>query len=175
MGLRSLPTCGLFLNSTWFRIPLSRPWCDHRALREKRRWGSLPRDRSPFRPNRIGMSVVKFLELKVLKDSIEVIVSGVDLVDGTPILDIKPYVPYSDSITATSPFEEAPEFKNVRWECEKVPEWELIEKVIALDPRPGHDKDQGQEFGVSLAGWNVRFKFLEEDFVILSVKPIFQA
>lgn len=123
--------------------------------------------RSPHRPNRLGLSVVKFDRLEILDREVVLWVKGVDLVSGTPVFDIKPYVPYVDSVNARSPFDERPVFYPVKWECEKVKEWELIEKVIALDPRPGQDKESGEEYGVSIAGWNVRFKFAVDHFEIL--------
>lgn len=125
--------------------------------------------RTPHRPNRLGLSVVKFDRLEFLDREVVLWVKGVDLVNGTPIFDIKPYVPYVDRVEASSPFDERPVFYPVEWECEKVKESELIEKVISLDPRPGQDKDSGEEFGVSIAGWNVRFRW-EDGFKILSVK-----
>lgn len=126
--------------------------------------------RSPHRPNRLGLSVVKFDRLEILDREVVLWVKGVDLVNGTPIFDIKPYVSYVDSVDAKSPFDERPVSYPVKWECEKVQESELIEKVIALDPRPGQDKESGEEFGVSIAGWNVRFKFRNNEFIITSIK-----
>ena len=123
--------------------------------------------RTPHRPNRIGMSLVKFEKLEVCEKEIVLTVSGVDLVDGTPILDIKPYVPYADTAVARSPFEK-PEKFNVIWKCEAPQERELIENVIALDPRPGQDKDSGEEYGISIAGYNVRFRYLVGNFEIIS-------
>src|SRR5690606_32248607 len=95
--------------------------------------------RSPHRPNRLGLSVVEFQNLEVTSSEIILHVKGVDLVSGTPILDIKPYVPYADKIDhAQAPnFNEAPEKKAVIWQCEKPFHAGLIEEVIALDPRPG--------------------------------------
>lgn len=123
--------------------------------------------RSPHRPNRLGLSVVKFEKIEYLENEIRLEVSGVDLVDGTPIFDIKPYVPYSDRIDADSPFEKQNTYA-VKWNCEKIPAASLIEKVIALDPRPQHDNDSQDEYGVSIAGYNVRFKFLITHFEIVS-------
>jgi tRNA-Thr(GGU) m(6)t(6)A37 methyltransferase TsaA len=124
--------------------------------------------RSPHRPNRLGLSVVEFDRLEILKDEIILWVKGVDLVSGTPIFDIKPYVPYVDQISARSPFIESPQFQKVIWACEKVSESVLIEKVIALDPRPAQDKDSLDDYGVSIAGYNVRFRFLRDHFEIIS-------
>jgi tRNA-Thr(GGU) m(6)t(6)A37 methyltransferase TsaA len=124
--------------------------------------------RSPHRPNRLGLSVVKFESFKVLENVIELEVTGVDLVNGTPIYDIKPYVPYSDAIKAFSPFTSPDESYPVVWDCARPGAASLIEKVISLDPRPGHDRESSEEFGVAIAGHNIRFKFLLDHFVIVS-------
>jgi tRNA-Thr(GGU) m(6)t(6)A37 methyltransferase TsaA len=126
--------------------------------------------RSPHRPNRLGLSLVKFEKLEVL-DDIKLWVSGVDLVSGTPIFDIKPYLPYADHITAQTPFE-MPKTLPVTWQCEAPKEKVLIEKVIALDPRPSFDKASSEEFGVSIAGLNVRFKFLLDHFEVIEVTAL---
>jgi hypothetical protein len=96
-------------------------------------------------------------------------VDGVDLVSGTPILDIKPYIAYSDSIieAKSGVFHQSPDFKKVRWiQAQNLDSniKTLIEKVIALDPRPSFDQDQ--TFGVSVAGYNVRFHAEGDEFVI---------
>lgn len=128
--------------------------------------------RSPHRPNRLGMSVVEFDSLTVKENEIVLKVRGVDLVDGTPILDIKPYVPYTDSIvSAKSPFTEAPVFLPVKWLCDPV-EKELVEKVIGVDPRPAQDKASTEEFALSLADYNIRFRFAGTHFEILSAEKI---
>ncbi len=127
--------------------------------------------RSPHRPNRLGLSVVKFEKIEYLDNEIRLEVSGVDLVDGTPIFDIKPYVPYADQIDALGPFEKQKTIE-VKWSCEKVSENVLIEKIIALDPRPQHDKNSTEEYGVSIAGFNIRFKFLVTHFEIVSAVRI---
>lgn len=124
--------------------------------------------RTPHRPNRLGLSVVNFHSLETSGENIVLNVRGVDLVNGTPIYDIKPYVPYVDSIEAKSPFEEKPVFHKVKWLCDKVPESSLIEKVIALDPRPGQDKEVSEEYGVSIGGYNIRFRFSVDTFEIIS-------
>jgi tRNA (adenine37-N6)-methyltransferase len=136
----------------------------------KEKWGVFA-TRSPHRPNRLGLSVVKFDRLEITSDEVIVWVRGVDLVSGTPIFDIKPYLPYSDSLPSAraTNFEGPPAVRPVMWKCDKPQQWELIEKVIALDPRPAHDREETQEFGVSLAGQNVRFKLEGDAFLILSV------
>jgi tRNA-Thr(GGU) m(6)t(6)A37 methyltransferase TsaA len=129
--------------------------------------------RSPHRPNRLGLSVVKFEKLEERGDSIHLFVSGVDLVDGTPILDIKPYIPYADSVNAKAPlFENAPEKLKVIWKCDPPKEKKLIEDVIALDPRPGHQRDEAADYGVTVAGFNIRFRKVEEHFEIFMIEFI---
>jgi tRNA-Thr(GGU) m(6)t(6)A37 methyltransferase TsaA len=126
--------------------------------------------RSPHRPNRLGLSVVKFEKLEVKESEIILWVSGVDLVSGTPIYDIKPYVPYVDRVSASSsqdfPFAPAP--LEVLWRCERPSDHLLIEKVLALDPRPGHLRN-AEEFGVSIDGKNIKFKEEQGRLVVLMV------
>ncbi len=127
--------------------------------------------RSPHRPNRLGLSVVKFEKIEERGDGIHLFVSGVDLVDGTPILDIKPYIPYADRVEAKADlFPNAPEKYQVVWKCEAPLEKKLIEETIALDPRPGHQKDEAAEYGVTIAGFNVRFRKAEEHFEIFMIE-----
>ncbi len=124
--------------------------------------------RTPHRPNRLGLSLVEFDRLENQGTEVVLWVKGVDLVDGTPIYDIKPYVPYVDAIESATPFNDKPKFYEVLWKCERTPESDLIEKVIGLDPRPPQDKDSSDEYGVLISGQNVRFKFLIDHFEIIS-------
>lgn len=123
--------------------------------------------RSPFRPNPLGLSVVKLEQ--VLPDAPEgptLIVSGLDLVDGTPILDIKPYVAYADSPAgAVCGF--APDAPAARLAVGFPPGLRekldtafvaLVSETLALDPRPAFHDDPAREYGVILAGRNVRFR-----------------
>jgi tRNA-Thr(GGU) m(6)t(6)A37 methyltransferase TsaA len=126
--------------------------------------------RSPFRPNPIGLSVVKLERVELDSPEGPVLhVSGVDLVDGTPVLDIKPYVAYSDALPeARSGFAGAPpeallsvEFApglRERLESESPGLAVLIGEVLAADPRPAFHDDPIREYGVLLEGRNVRFR-----------------
>ena len=126
--------------------------------------------RSPHRPNRLGLSVVRFLKLEERNNSIHLFVGGVDLVDGTPILDIKPYIPYADSVTdARAEQFQVPAKSTVLWKCAPPPERRLIEEIIALDPRPGHQKDENSTYGVTINRLNVRFQKSQDGFEILEV------
>src|SRR5207237_1292373 len=90
--------------------------------------------RSPHRPNRLGLSVVKFMKLEERAGNIHLFVRGVDLVNETPIFDIKPYIPYADVIEAKAPlFDSPPERSEVIWKCDPPAIRKLIEETIALD------------------------------------------
>lgn len=124
--------------------------------------------RSPHRPNRIGMSVVKFEKIEVTMSEVVLTVSGVDLLDGTPILDIKPYLPYADVVSeATAHKIEIPARLKIEWECERPLDYSLIEECLSVDHRPLSKKDDGHEFGVTLGEMNIRFKVIEDKVIII--------
>lgn len=122
--------------------------------------------RSPFRPNPIALSAVALAGIEETKEYGTVLrVRGADLADGTPILDIKPYLPYADCRPeATGGFASAPAGETLRVEfppelLEKVPpeRWEALRAVLALDPRPRYQEDPGRVYGFGFAGLEVRF------------------
>ncbi len=157
--------------------------------------------RSPFRPNNIGMSVVKIEQILLptsmlgeetdakfnpngdlirykssLPDGPQIIVSGVDLMSGTPIYDIKPYMPYSDSIPdAASGFtstagdlklelansEEYHDFALAAGLDEEM-EAELV-GILRNDPRPQYQRNPERVYGLTYGGHNVRFQIDEEN------------
>jgi len=122
--------------------------------------------RSPFRPNPIGLSCVKLEKIDFeCENAPRLYVSGADMVDGTPIYDIKPYLPHADCIPeATGGFAapltayalkvEIPE--NVAFDRKD----ELI-RILEQDPRPSYHNDD-REYGMSFAGYTVRF-FVKDD------------
>lgn len=119
--------------------------------------------RSPFRPNRLTLSVVKLDRVEIEGEHAPRLhVSGVDLVDGTPIFDIKPYIRYADSIPeARSGFAgDAPAQMPVRWECEsEVPDEVrlIIDQSLALQPQPAYHDQPEREYATEIAGWRVRW------------------
>lgn len=130
--------------------------------------------RSTFRPNSLGLSVVK-LESIELQQGVKLHLSGVDLVDGTPIVDIKPYLPWADSLPdATASWApEPPPLLSVVFDATAEQQlahhtegvWlrQLITEVLAQDPRPAYQKNDPQRvYGVKLAGCNVRFCFPDQ-------------
>ena len=127
--------------------------------------------RSPFRPNNIGISAVKIEKIELSGERGPLIrVSGADLMDGTPILDIKPYIPRWDSFPdAKSGFsgeaKKAP--LTVKWEegakdlyrdilTEEA--FRALVKVLEEDPRPAYQDDPGRIYGFAYAGLEVRFR-----------------
>ena len=126
--------------------------------------------RSPFRPNPIGLSCVKLVKIVMEgEDAPKLIVSGADLMDGTPIYDIKPYLPYADAVLqARGGFGE--EHKEDRIEV-IFPE-ELLNRfpkekrkavlaTLAQDPRAAYHKQPDYVYGMAFAGWDVRFTVRE--------------
>ena len=123
--------------------------------------------RSPFRPNAIGLSCVELDKVEYDRQLGPVIwVRGVDLMDGTPIFDIKPYIAYADSRPdAVGGWTDAAERKYLTVECGE----ELINRlssqqqkallaVLANDPRPRYQDDPQRIYGLAFAGWNVKFR-----------------
>lgn len=122
--------------------------------------------RSPFRPNPIGLSSVRLLEVeREGPQGPSLVVAGADLMDGTPIFDIKPYLPYTDSHPKalagfTAPLEEVPlEVVFPQMLLERVPEAHrgALQAVLARDPRPSYQDDPERVYGMAFAGCNVRF------------------
>ena len=133
--------------------------------------------RSPFRPNAIGLSCVK-LESVQHEDGFGdvLIVSGADLMDGTPIYDIKPYLPYADAHPealggfAPSP-KETIEVKSPPELLQKLPEGqrEALLGVLAQDPRPQYQNDPERVYGMSFGGWDVKFRVKDGVLTVLSL------
>lgn len=123
--------------------------------------------RAPFRPNRLTLSVVKLDRVELDGDKApRLFVSGVDLVDGTPIFDIKPYVRYADAIVdAHSGFADTtPTRVPVIWECAEPPAEVkiIIDESLALQPQPSYHEDNEREYVTEIAGWRVRWVALED-------------
>ena len=122
--------------------------------------------RSPFRPNPIGLSLVELKGMELdSPDGPVLYVGGADLMNGTPILDIKPYLPYVESIPdAKGGFTDNDEFSDLDVEIpaelmELVPEGkrEALRGVLAQDPRPHYQDDPDRVYGMSFGGMEVKF------------------
>lgn len=123
--------------------------------------------RSPFRPNPIGLSCVKLEGVEVTAEKGTVLhVSGADLMDGTPIFDIKPYVPYADAhpeassgFTAALPDATLNVVFPDEWRYLFTAEQQAaIIGILERDPRPHYHDDPDRVYGMTFAGYNVRFR-----------------
>ena len=133
--------------------------------------------RSPFRPNALGLSCVKLLGLEETGEGTVLRIGGADLMDGTPIFDIKPYIPYADAhpealsgfapdAGATLEVEIPPELE------EKVPEEKrtALRGILANDPRPRYQHDPERLYGLDFAGQNIKFTVAGERLTVKEVK-----
>ena len=136
--------------------------------------------RSPFRPNNLGLSCVRLLEVEHTKELGTVLhVGGADLMDGTPIFDIKPYIPYGDCHTdATGGFtDRAGEFlldvDFPRELLEKLPpdKREAAKAVLSHDPRPSYQRNEDRIYGMTFAGQDIRFTVREDTLTVTEVTP----
>ena len=122
--------------------------------------------RSPFRPNNLGLSCVKLEGIEETENHGTVLcVSGADLMDGTEIIDIKPYIPYADCHTdATGGFSKDSTAPGLSVECPSemlsvLPEEKrkALIRVLELDPRPAYQNDENRIYGFGFAGFEIKF------------------
>lgn len=135
--------------------------------------------RSPFRPNPLGLSCVELESIEIdAQDGPVIIVRGADLMDGTPIYDIKPYIRYADS----RPHAMCGYVENLKERNLKVvipPEMTAgitdksmmpaLVETLQLDPRPSYHDDPERVYGLSFAGYNVRFKVSDNVLEVISL------
>lgn len=133
--------------------------------------------RSPFRPNPIGLSCVKLDSIEYSTPEGPVLhVSGIDLMSGTPIFDIKPYIPYADcQPTATDGFTGTIAYRKLEVTIDpklvrgmKPDTLKSLTDVLAEDPRPHYQNDPTREYGLDFAGYNVRFTVSANDTVTVT-------
>ena len=134
--------------------------------------------RSPFRPNPIGLSCVKLLKVEQDEALGPVLtVAGADLMDGTPIYDIKPYIPYADCHQeATGGFTTNVEMKPLTVDfpaelLEKVPQKnrEALIGVLEQDPRPRYQNDPNRVYGLSFAGMEIKFTVSDQTLSVVEL------
>lgn len=124
--------------------------------------------RSPFRPNPIGLTSVQLLRIEETSDNgLVLVVSGADLMDGTPIYDIKPYLTFSDSHPqAKSGFAEATQDYRLEVEIDsellaqamrKGCPWNAIHEILCQDPRPAYQNDPERIYHLDYANWKIDF------------------
>ncbi len=135
--------------------------------------------RSPFRPNSLGLSCVKLEEVRLTEEGCSLLVSGADLLDGTPIFDVKPYLPFADCVeraTAGYAGERVEHCLKVVFPDEllrKIPQDKqagLIE-CLSDDPRPSYQED-GREYGMRFGEFEIRFAVAGE---VLTVNEVTKA
>ena len=134
--------------------------------------------RSPFRPNPIGLSSVRLEGVELTGPEGPVLkVRGADLMDGTPILDIKPYIPYGDCHPdALGGFASAPAKETLQVTIpEDLPlppaQREALRGVLALDPRPHYQDDPSRVYGFLFAGLNVQFTVDGDHLTVTGISP----
>ncbi len=137
--------------------------------------------RSPFRPNPIGLSSVRLLGIeKTDKLGCVLRVSGADLLDGTPIYDIKPYLPYVDSHPdATNGFalsekegQLTVDFSEEMLSAIPQEKHKAVIAVLAQDPRPAYQNEPDRIYGIEFAGFNIRFTVKEDKLTVVETKKI---
>lgn len=134
--------------------------------------------RSPNRPNPIGLSCVRLERVEMHKAYGPVLhVLGADLMDGTEILDIKPYIPYADAhLEATGGFAEHSPGADLTVEISdvllaKIPadRQDALLQVLSLDPRPAYHEDEERVYGMPFAGMDIRFRVKEDVLVVCEI------
>ena len=134
--------------------------------------------RSPFRPNSLGLSSVRFLGLEVTEEYGTVIhVAGADLMDGTPIFDIKPYIPYGDSHPdASGGFTDTAGDFLLKVEFPEALLHQLPESkrdaaigVLSHDPRPSYQRSPTRVYGLPFAGFDIRFRVEENTLTVIDL------
>ena len=128
--------------------------------------------RSPFRPNNLGLSCVKIEDIKKGK----IIVSGADLMNGTPIYDIKPYIPYSDAHPeASGGFTDKTEFHTLKVKADETiikalgEKWTVLKTVLENDPRPAYQNDSERVYGFSFSHREIKFKVVGDTLTVLEI------
>ena len=133
--------------------------------------------RSPFRPNSIGLTCVKLERFYIdEKDGPVLIVSGADMQDGTPIFDIKPYIPYADSYPdAAGGFTDKREKKTLAVAYNApIPDGmtelqrEALDEALKNDPRPAYQSDPDRVYGMAYGRWDVRFNVRGDTLTVVS-------
>ena len=141
--------------------------------------------RSMYRPSQIGLSVVQLLEIKKVKNELRLYIQGADILDGTPIVDIKPYLAYADAIPdALSGYApDAPQILQVVWSEEaSIQKQKLLndkvctelilielEQLLAQNPKPAYHDDTQRVYGLSFSNLNVKFQISEQSVKIVDM------
>ena len=134
--------------------------------------------RSPFRPNNLGLSCVRLLGLEQTSNCGTVLhVAGADLMDGTPIFDIKPYIPYSDAHSDASggftdhagDFLLDVDFPGLLLKQLPEDKRQAAIGVLSHDPRPSYQRDPDRVYGLPFAGFDIRFQVTGQTLTVLEI------
>ena len=137
--------------------------------------------RSPFRPNNLGLSCVKLLGVEHTQEHGTVLhVGGADLMDGTPIFDIKPYIPYADAHPkAVGGFTDSADqfLLSVDFPAEllqKLPDekQQAAIDVLSHDPRPSYQRDPDRIYGLNFGGFDIHFQVVENQLTVTEVNKL---
>ena len=143
--------------------------------------------RSSFRPNPLAMSCVKIEKINLTGEGApSITVSGADLMDGTPIVDIKPYLPYADSVPeATGGFAEAVRFKKLEVDCADgifapgsdaaafpEPKKAALVELLSEDPRPAYQRSADRIYGIRFAGFEIKFQVQGDHLTVVAILPL---
>lgn len=137
--------------------------------------------RSPFRPNNLGLSCVKLLGVEQTREfGVILHVGGADLMDGTPIFDVKPYIPYSDCHPeATGGFTESADafllqvdFPSKLLDQLPVEKRDAAIGVLSHDPRPSYQRKPGRIYGLTFAGYDIRFTVEETILTVIDISKV---
>ena len=135
--------------------------------------------RSPFRPNSIGLSCVMLEHITQRDGHIILKVSGIDLMDGTPIYDIKPYIPVADCHPEAAEGYTAEtrqhllevQFPESLLALLPAQHHEAVTAILAQDPRPGYSDDPERIYGILYAGYDIRFRVCGPLLTVCEVAP----
>lgn len=135
--------------------------------------------RSPFRPNSLGLSVVRLEKVEKTKtDGIVLVVSGVDILDNTPVYDIKPYLPYADAISDAfgsygdemSGYSLDVEFPEEYLRLIPKEKRDAVISCLAEDPRPSYQEDGERTYSMYFAEFDIRFKVKENKLTVVGIE-----
>lgn len=134
--------------------------------------------RSPFRPNGIGLSVVRLISVEKTDEGVCLTVGGADLLNGTPILDVKPYLPHADCIEgAIGGYADGVSEKRlcVRFEKgvqEKIPAEKLagLTDCLSEDPRPSYQDEPTRIYGMAFGEYDVKFRVEDGILTVLDIQ-----
>lgn len=133
--------------------------------------------RAPFRPNNLGLSCVKLVGFEKAVNGFDLIVEGADLMNGTPIYDIKPYIPYTDCINdAAGGFAEKHKEHALNVEISenlinRIPtkKQQMLLDILKDDPRPAYHHDNDRIYGFSFSGFEIKFNMKNDTIFVTDI------